>query len=123
MTNWKPNSGTSRRNFLRGTGVALALPWMESLPAFAQQSGVNQPPLRFATIYFSNGVEPEHWWAKGSGAAMEIGPGLAPIGVASDHERADHADGRRAPCSDGPPPPHLVAVPGHAAAFPLSPKV
>jgi hypothetical protein len=79
MTNWKQNSGASRRNFLRGAGVALALPWMESLPAFAQQSGVSQPPLRFATVYFSNGVEPEHWWAKGSGAAMEIGPGLAPM--------------------------------------------
>jgi hypothetical protein len=32
-----------------------------------------------ACIYFSNGVEPAHWWAKGSGASMEIGPGLAPM--------------------------------------------
>ncbi len=37
----------------------------------------SKPPVRFACIYFSNGVEPMHWWAKGSGAAMEIGPGLA----------------------------------------------
>ena len=35
--------------------------------------------MRFACIYFSNGVEPMHWWAKGSGAEMEIGPGLAPM--------------------------------------------
>ena len=27
-------------------------------------------------LYFSNGVEPIHWWAKGSGATMELGPGL-----------------------------------------------
>ena len=38
-----------------------------------------QPPVRFACLFFSNGVEPEHWWARGSGAAMEIGPGLAPM--------------------------------------------
>ena len=30
-------------------------------------------------MYFSNGVEPAHWWAKGSGAAMELGPGLTPM--------------------------------------------
>jgi hypothetical protein len=33
--------------------------------------------VRFACIFFSNGVEPVHWWAKGQGAQMEIGPGLA----------------------------------------------
>jgi hypothetical protein len=32
-----------------------------------------------ACLFFSNGVEPAHWWAKGRGAAMEIGPGLAPM--------------------------------------------
>ena len=26
----------SRRHFLRGMGIALALPWMESLPVFGQ---------------------------------------------------------------------------------------
>ena len=30
-------------------------------------------------MFFSNGVEPIHWWAKGSGAAMELGPGLVPM--------------------------------------------
>jgi hypothetical protein len=76
----------SRRHFLRGAGVALALPWMESLPLLGQESAkpaqkaaLKNPPLRFATIYFSNGVEPAHWWAKGSGASMEIGPALQPM--------------------------------------------
>ena len=67
---------TSRRNFLRGAGVALTLPWLESLPAFAQG---NKPPLRFAHLYFSNGVEPAHWWAKGEGAGMEFGQGAQPL--------------------------------------------
>ncbi|MCH7729367.1 MAG: hypothetical protein IH991_23250, partial [Planctomycetes bacterium] len=29
----------SRRGFLRGAGVALALPWLESLPIRAEDSG------------------------------------------------------------------------------------
>ncbi len=50
---------------------------MESLPLFAK--GAIKPPTRFAMMYFSNGVEPAHWWAKGSGAEMELGQALAPM--------------------------------------------
>src|ERR1043165_3005699 len=78
-----PNS-VSRRHFLRGMGVALALPWMESLPMFGQTTAgapvaMSGPPLRLGVVFFSNGVEPEHWWAKGQGAAMELGPGALPM--------------------------------------------
>ncbi len=72
----------SRRHFLRGVGVALALPWMESLPLFGQAAEAvkaNTPPLRLGIVYFSNGVEPIHWWAKGAGADMQLGPGLLPM--------------------------------------------
>jgi hypothetical protein len=77
-------SQASRRHFLRGMGVALALPWMESMPVFAQAtagatSAAAGPPLRLGIVFFSNGVEPIHWWAKGSGAAMELGPGMLPM--------------------------------------------
>lgn len=65
----------SRRDFLRGAGVALALPWLESRAAAATA----KPPLRVGVMYFSNGVEPIHWWAKGEGKAMEIGPALEPM--------------------------------------------
>jgi len=76
----KISTQTSRRNFLRGAGVALTLPWLESLPVFAQnKTATNKPPLRFAHLYFSNGVEPAHWWAKGSGAAMEFGKAAQPL--------------------------------------------
>ena len=67
----------SRRQFLRGAGVALALPWMESLSKAAAVSSA--PPVRFACIYFSNGVDPVHWWQKGAGAGMELGPAAAPL--------------------------------------------
>jgi len=73
---------TTRRHFLRGMGVALALPWLESLPVFGQTAAAakaNTPPLRLGIIFFSNGVEPIHWWAKGSGATMELGPVLQPM--------------------------------------------
>ena len=69
----------SRRRFLRGAGVALTLPWLESLPVFGQSSSPVGPPVRFAHIFFSNGVEPAHWWAKGEGAALEFGAAAAPL--------------------------------------------
>ena len=37
------------------------------------------PPRRFACIYFSNGVEPAHWWVRGDGPQMEPGPCLEPL--------------------------------------------
>jgi Protein of unknown function (DUF1552) len=74
----KKNTGHSRRHFLRGAGVALALPWMESLPVFADTPAA-KAPLRFATLYWSNGIKPAHWWAKGSGASMEFGPSAGPL--------------------------------------------
>src|SRR5688500_6560018 len=71
-------SPLTRRGFLRGAGgLALALPWLESLALKADDAA--KPPLRFACLFFANGVEPAHWWAKGRGAQMEIGPGLTPM--------------------------------------------
>jgi len=72
----------SRRHFLRSVGVALALPWLESLPFAGQAAAAaktSAPPLRLGVVFFSNGVEPIHWWAKGTGADMQIGPGLLPM--------------------------------------------
>ena len=81
----------TRRKFLRGAGVSLALPWLGSLPVRTEDTGkrlahssrlartLTKPPTRFACLFFSNGVEPVHWWAKGSGAEMELGPGLSPM--------------------------------------------
>ena len=77
----------SRRRFLYGAGAGLALPWLDSLPVRSEESGkldraadLSKPPVRFACLYFSNGVEPEHWWARGHGSSMQLGPGLKPLG-------------------------------------------
>ena len=42
-----------RRTFLKGTGVAFALPWMESM---GQAAPAKQAPKRLASVYFPFGV-------------------------------------------------------------------
>lgn len=44
-----------RRTFLRGAGVALALPWLESL-ALATNSAPSDTPKRFLSVYHPDGV-------------------------------------------------------------------
>jgi len=67
-------SGISRRTVLRGVGVAMALPWLESLPAWGSTF-----PRRFAVLFMGNGVNGNHWWAKGSGADMTLSRSLWPL--------------------------------------------
>lgn len=71
----------SRRTFLRGAGVAMALPWLESIPVWgaANPSTSGELPKRFAVLFMGNGINPDHWWAKGSGADMELGSCLEPM--------------------------------------------
>jgi hypothetical protein len=67
-------SGISRRTVLRGVGVAMALPWLESLPAWGSTF-----PRRFAVLFMGNGINGNHWWAKGSGADMTLSRSLSPL--------------------------------------------
>jgi hypothetical protein len=73
----------SRRTFLRGVGVTMALPWLESVPvwgAAAMAGDVPAPcPKRFAAMFMGCGVNPTNWWAKGTGDTMELGPCLEPL--------------------------------------------
>src|SRR5262245_60479466 len=73
----------SRRTFLRGTGVAMALPWLESIPVWGAapaKDGAPGPfPKRFAALFMGNGINSKHWWAKGAGADMELGKSLEPM--------------------------------------------
>ena len=75
--------GVSRRTFLRGTGVVMALPWLESIPVWgdAPMNGdaAVPTPRRFAALFMGCGINSNHWWAKGSGAAMELGKSLEPM--------------------------------------------
>lgn len=71
----------SRRMFLQGLSCSVALPWLESMPVGAAE-GASTPakaPQRFACMFIGDGISPPHWWAKGKGAEMELGPSLAPL--------------------------------------------
>ena len=36
-------------------------------------------PKRFAAMFMGNGINPDHWWAKGAGAEMELSKSLQPL--------------------------------------------
>src|SRR5437773_8426106 len=74
----------SRRTFLRGVGVTMALPWMESLNVWGDTppAGVkpaSEAPVRLAVIFSGNGFHSKEWWARGEGKQMELGKVLAPL--------------------------------------------
>jgi len=63
MQSSKKQRETSRRNFLRASGLALAIPTLPSLvrPAFAATGEVATAPVRLCYLYVPNGVNMEHW--------------------------------------------------------------
>lgn len=66
----------SRRMLLRGLGVSIALPWLESMPVWSDDSSSqdsSQPPVRMACLFAGNGFHSQEWWAKGEGQQMELG--------------------------------------------------
>jgi hypothetical protein len=70
----------TRRQVLRGAGIALALPWLETFAprtARAQAAGARR---RLVTLYFSNGTAA--FWTPtgtGSGDAWKLSPIMAPL--------------------------------------------
>ncbi len=74
----RPVPGMSRRAVLRGAGVAVALPWLESLAAVASP-GDAEFPKRLAVLFMGNGINENHWSAEGSGDAMKLSKTLAPL--------------------------------------------
>jgi hypothetical protein len=69
----------SRRTVLRGIGVTMALPWLESIPVWGAAAGKGEHPKRFAVLFMGNGISPDHWSAEGQGAAMKLSKTLAPL--------------------------------------------
>jgi hypothetical protein len=71
-----PFQPLSRRAFLRGVGVAMALPWLESVPVWGDEKSKergSEPPVRFACLFCGNGFHSKEWWARGEGEKMELG--------------------------------------------------
>jgi hypothetical protein len=74
----------SRRAFLRGVGVTMALPWMESLTVWgdtppAASRPASEAPVRLAVLFAGNGFHSKEWWAKGEGKDMTLGRVLSPL--------------------------------------------
>jgi len=69
-TNW------TRRQILKGTGVALSLPWLETLaPRKAHAAAAVK---RYVNVYFPNGTAP-FWKPSGGGATWTLSPILEPL--------------------------------------------
>ena len=94
------NRSIERRNFLRGMGTVLALPWLESLAPRGMGAAQDQeaPPRRMAFVYAPNGAIMPKWTPSGQGRDYELSPTLKPIESIRDkvqvltglaHERAE----------------------------------
>lgn len=72
----------SRRTFLRGAGVALALPWLEAMrpaPLLRAAEGAAPAPVRLAVLFMPNGVHPDRWTPEGEGRDFRLSPILEPL--------------------------------------------
>ncbi|MBC8356222.1 MAG: DUF1552 domain-containing protein [Planctomycetes bacterium] len=73
----------SRRTILRGLGVTMALPWMESMRVWGDEakdaSKASEAPTRMAILFSGCGYHRNEWWAKGEGSSMELGKVLHPL--------------------------------------------
>jgi hypothetical protein len=69
----------SRRAILRGAGVALALPFLESLLPRSVRAGALDPPRRFLGYFVPNGVVMPTWAPAAEGADYELTPVLASL--------------------------------------------
>jgi hypothetical protein len=71
----------SRRTFLKGTGVSLALPLLESMvPAgTALAATAAAPKTRLGCIYIPHGATMDKWTPRGEGTAFEFSETLQPL--------------------------------------------
>jgi hypothetical protein len=63
MNPMNPPSPVDRRSFLKGVGVSLALPFLDSL-AWAAGAGSSKPPVRLAFMYMPHGVIMDQFWPR-----------------------------------------------------------
>lgn len=81
------SSRLSRRTFLRGTGISIALPFLEAMiPAFAKEAAVAASvPRRFVAINIPLGFLGEKFFPTGAGKDYQLSPYLEPAGALKDH--------------------------------------
>src|SRR5688572_11515141 len=68
----------SRRTFLRGAGVCLALPFLEAMSPLRAVAASAAVPRRFVGINIPLGFIPENFFPQGGGAGYALSPYLQP---------------------------------------------
>ncbi len=67
----------ARRTFLRGMGVGLALPLLDSMtPAFTSAA---KPIVRLGFVYVPNGIIMDQWTPKKEGVGFDFAPTMKPL--------------------------------------------
>ena len=76
----------SRRTFLRGTGAAIALPWLNAMRPALGAGASTQPavPVRMGCLFFPNGAWLNNWVPKTAGKDYELPPTLTPLAGVKD---------------------------------------
>src|SRR4030095_2056699 len=77
----------SRRTFLRGAGVTMALPFLESMVGAQTllRNTAAAPRTRFGCIYVPHGATMAKWTPAAEGRAFELTETLAPLEKYRDH--------------------------------------
>jgi len=75
------NAGISRRTVLKGAGVAVTLPFMESLlpKSLATPTAAARPPIRMGFFYVPNGVNMTSWFPTTEGPNYTLSTTLQPL--------------------------------------------
>ncbi|HXI60417.1 MAG TPA: DUF1552 domain-containing protein [Polyangia bacterium] len=68
----------TRRQLLKGAGVALSLPWLETFSPPAAKAAAAAAPRRYISLYFPNG-SPDFWHPTGAGTSWTPSPILEPL--------------------------------------------
>jgi hypothetical protein len=70
----------TRRQVLKGAGVALSVPWLETFETKKAHAASTAPVRRYLSVYWPNGTADSYLWgATGTGASMTLNPILQPL--------------------------------------------
>ena len=77
----------SRRSVLRGVGVTMALPFLDSTESAlgAPRISSAEAPVRLATLFHPNGVYPPNWNPEGTGRDYKLSRILEPLEAVRGH--------------------------------------
>lgn len=116
-------SRVNRRHVLRGLGVSLALPWLESLSAPTASAQAARPTKRYLLLYFPCGVARAFWPPKGAGGgnAWQLSALLEPLAPHKQYIQVISNGGQEALYDSGvnPNPSHsLYCAPSFSCTVP-----